>query len=63
MPPDRTGSGPSTRSSPRLGTEFGQRVKEGMKSAALLLDDADELAGLPADDVAGAAEAAPRSRT
>jgi peptidyl-dipeptidase Dcp len=30
----------------RLGTEFGQRVKEAMKSAALLLDDADELAGL-----------------
>ncbi|TLM86331.1 M3 family metallopeptidase [Pseudarthrobacter sp. NamE2] len=42
----------------RLGTEFGQRVKEGMKSAALLLDSADELAGLPADDVASAAEAA-----
>src|SRR3712207_2208960 len=40
----------------RLGTEFGQRVKEGMKSAALLLDSADELAGLPADDVASAAE-------
>jgi peptidyl-dipeptidase Dcp len=42
----------------RLGTEFGQRVKEGMKSAALLLDDAAALAGLPADDVASAAEAA-----
>ncbi|RDV08825.1 M3 family peptidase [Arthrobacter sp. RT-1] len=42
----------------RLGTEFGQRVKEGMKSAALLLDSAGELAGLPADDVAAAAEAA-----
>lgn len=42
----------------RLGTEFGQRVKEGMKSAALLLDHAGELAGLPADDVAAAAEAA-----
>jgi peptidyl-dipeptidase Dcp len=41
-----------------LGTEFGQRVKEAMKSAALLLDDAAELAGLPADDVASAAEAA-----
>ncbi|MHC6230790.1 M3 family metallopeptidase [Arthrobacter sp. MMS24-T111] len=41
-----------------LGTEFGQRVKEGMKSAALLLDDASDLAGLPADDVASAAEAA-----
>ena len=42
----------------RLGTEFGQRVKEAMKSAALLLDSEDELAGLPADDVASAAEAA-----
>ena len=42
----------------RLGTEFGQRVKEGMKSAALLLDGAADLAGLPADDVASAAEAA-----
>ncbi|TWD56460.1 peptidase M3-like protein [Arthrobacter sp. AG367] len=42
----------------RLGTEFGQRVKEGMKSAALLLDDAGDLAGLPADDVASAAVAA-----
>ncbi|MEO5994461.1 MAG: M3 family peptidase, partial [Arthrobacter sp.] len=42
----------------RLGTAFGQRVKEAMKSAALLLDDAAELAGLPADDVASAAEAA-----
>ena len=42
----------------RLGTDFGQRVKEGMKSAALLLDDAADLAGLPAEDVAGAAEAA-----
>lgn len=42
----------------RLGTEFGQRVKDGMKSAALLLDDAADLAGLPADDIASAAEAA-----
>lgn len=42
----------------RLGTEFGQRVKEALKSSALLLDDAAELAGLPADDVAAAAEAA-----
>ncbi|GGH92599.1 hypothetical protein GCM10007170_11530 [Arthrobacter liuii] len=42
----------------RLGTEFGQRVKEGMKSAALVLEDAGDLAGLPADDVATAAEAA-----
>src|SRR6478609_756118 len=41
-----------------LGTEFGQRVKEGMKSASLLLDDAADLAGLPTDDVASAAEAA-----
>jgi peptidyl-dipeptidase Dcp len=42
----------------RLGTEFGQRVKEAMKSAALLLDSAEDLAGLPADEVASAAEAA-----
>ena len=42
----------------RLGTEFGQRVKEAMKSAALLLDGADELAGLPEDEIASAAEAA-----
>ncbi len=42
----------------RLGTEFGQRTKEAMKSNALLLDDAAELSGLPADDVASAAEAA-----
>ncbi|MBT2594871.1 M3 family metallopeptidase [Arthrobacter sp. ISL-72] len=42
----------------RLGTDFGQRVKEAMKSSALLLDDAAELAGLPADDIASAAEAA-----
>ncbi|MFE8885304.1 M3 family metallopeptidase [Pseudarthrobacter enclensis] len=42
----------------RLGTEFGQRVKEGMKSAALLLDNAAELAGLPADEVSAAAAAA-----
>lgn len=41
-----------------LGTEFGQRVKEAMKSAALLLDSAEDLAGMPADDIAGAAEAA-----
>ena len=41
-----------------LGTEFGQRVKAGMKAAALLVDDAGDLAGLPADDVAAAAEAA-----
>ncbi len=42
----------------RLGTEFGQRVKEGMKSAALLLEDAADLDGLPEDDIASAAEAA-----
>lgn len=42
----------------RLGTEYGQRVKEAMKQSALLLDDEDELAGLPSDDVASAAEAA-----
>ncbi|MCP9000877.1 M3 family metallopeptidase [Pseudarthrobacter sp. RMG13] len=42
----------------KLGTEFGQRVKEAMKSSALLLDTAADLAGLPADDVASAAEAA-----
>ena len=42
----------------RLGTDFGQRVKEAMKTAALLLDHEEELAGMPADDVAGAAEAA-----
>ncbi|MCB5274074.1 Peptidyl-dipeptidase dcp [Arthrobacter sp. SO5] len=42
----------------RLGTEFGQRVKEAMKAASLLLDDPAELAGLAPDDVASAAEAA-----
>ena len=42
----------------RLGTEFGQRVKEAMKSAALLLDEADDLAGLQPEVVTGAAEAA-----
>ncbi|MFK0038561.1 M3 family metallopeptidase [Paenarthrobacter sp. NPDC090517] len=42
----------------RLGTEFGQRVKEAMKTAALLLDDADDLAGLQPEVVTGAAEAA-----
>ncbi|WP_159699136.1 M3 family metallopeptidase [Arthrobacter sp. 18067] len=42
----------------RLGTEFGQRVKEAMKVSALLLDDAGDLAGLPAEGIAGAAEAA-----
>jgi len=42
----------------RLGTEFGQRVKEGMKSRALLLSDADQLAGLQPELITGAAEAA-----
>ncbi|MFJ4169274.1 M3 family metallopeptidase [Paenarthrobacter sp. NPDC089714] len=42
----------------RLGTEFGQRVKEAMKAAALLIDDPAELAGLTSEEVAGAAEAA-----
>ena len=42
----------------RLGTEYGQRVKEAMKAAALVVDDTAELAGLPADDIASAAEAA-----
>ncbi|GAB3562733.1 M3 family metallopeptidase [Arthrobacter alkaliphilus] len=42
----------------RLGTEYGQRVKEAMKAAALVVDDAAELTGLPADDIASAAEAA-----
>ncbi|QCO98809.1 M3 family metallopeptidase [Arthrobacter sp. 24S4-2] len=42
----------------RLGTDFGQRVKEAMKTSALLVDDAAELSGLPADDVASSAEAA-----
>ncbi|NYD76303.1 M3 family metallopeptidase [Arthrobacter cupressi] len=41
-----------------LGTEFGQRTKEAMKSGAVLVEDAAELAGLPQDDVASAAEAA-----
>ena len=42
----------------RIGTEFGQRVKETMKSAAILLDDEADLAGMSSEDVAGAAEAA-----
>ncbi|GAT86965.1 peptidase M3 [Paenarthrobacter nicotinovorans] len=42
----------------RLGTEFGQRTKEAMKASALFLDDPADLAGLPDEDVAGAAEAA-----
>ncbi|XAS70493.1 M3 family metallopeptidase [Micrococcaceae bacterium Sec5.1] len=42
----------------RLGTEFGQRVKEAIKAAAILLDDEADLAGMSPEDVAGAAEAA-----
>ncbi|MET4620007.1 peptidyl-dipeptidase Dcp [Arthrobacter sp. 2762] len=42
----------------RQGTEFGQRVKEAMKAAAILLDDEADLAGMSPEDVAGAAEAA-----
>lgn len=42
----------------RLGTEFGQRVKEAMKASAILLDDEADLAGMSPEDVAGAAEAA-----
>ncbi|WP_115790526.1 M3 family metallopeptidase [Arthrobacter silvisoli] len=42
----------------RLGTEFGQRTKEAMKAAAVLVDDAADLVGLPEDDIASAAEAA-----
>ncbi|GAA2867374.1 M3 family metallopeptidase [Paenarthrobacter ilicis] len=41
-----------------LGTEFGQKVKEAMKRAALLVDDPQELAGLSPDAVAGAGAAA-----
>ncbi len=42
----------------RLGTDFGQRVKEAMKAAGLLLEDEALLAGMAAEDIAGAAEAA-----
>ncbi|WP_284985779.1 M3 family metallopeptidase [Arthrobacter sp. fls2-241-R2A-172] len=42
----------------RLGTGFGQRVKDAMKASALILDDEADLAGLPPEDIAGAAEAA-----
>lgn len=42
----------------RLGTEFGQRAKEATKSAALLIDDVADLAGLGDSEIAGAAEAA-----
>ncbi|MGG5171387.1 M3 family metallopeptidase [Pseudarthrobacter sp. J1738] len=41
-----------------LGTDFGQRAKEAMKKASLMLDDVADLDGLPADDVNTAAEAA-----
>ncbi|MFE4195176.1 M3 family metallopeptidase [Paenarthrobacter sp. NPDC056912] len=42
----------------RLGTDFGQRVKDGMKAAALLLENAGDLDGMPAEGITGAAEAA-----
>lgn len=42
----------------RLGTEYGHRIKEAVKDSALLIDDPAELAGMPADAIAGAAEAA-----
>ncbi len=42
----------------RLGTEFGQRTKEAMKAAGVLVEDAAELAGLPDGEIASAAEAA-----
>lgn len=42
----------------RLGTDYGQRVKEGMKAAAVLVEDPAGLAGLSTEDIATAAEAA-----
>ncbi len=42
----------------RLGTEYGQRVKDGMKAGALLVDTVEELDGMAADDISSAAEAA-----
>jgi peptidyl-dipeptidase Dcp len=42
----------------RLGTEFGQRTKEAIQAGAVLVGDPAELAGLPEDDIASAAEAA-----
>ncbi|ASN52086.1 M3 family metallopeptidase [Sinomonas sp. R1AF57] len=42
----------------RLGTEYGQRVARGINDAAVLVVDESELAGMPEDDRASAAEAA-----
>lgn len=42
----------------RLGTDYGQRVKEGMKAAAVLVEDLAALAGLSIEDIGTAAEAA-----
>ncbi|MDQ4501165.1 M3 family metallopeptidase [Sinomonas sp. ASV322] len=42
----------------RLGTEYGQRVAKAINDAAVLVTDEAELAGLPADDRASAAQAA-----
>jgi peptidyl-dipeptidase Dcp len=42
----------------RLGTEYGQRVAKGVNAAAVLVTDESELAGMPDDDRAAAAEAA-----
>ncbi|MDP9883927.1 peptidyl-dipeptidase Dcp [Sinomonas atrocyanea] len=42
----------------RLGTEYGQRVAKGINEAAVLVTDPAELAGMPEDDRASAAEAA-----
>jgi peptidyl-dipeptidase Dcp len=42
----------------RLGTEYGQRVARAINEAAVLVTDEAELAGMPAEDRASAAEAA-----
>ncbi|GAA2197406.1 M3 family metallopeptidase [Sinomonas flava] len=42
----------------RLGTEYGQRVARGINEAAVVVVDESELAGMPEDDRASAAEAA-----
>ncbi|WP_369044627.1 M3 family metallopeptidase [Sinomonas sp. P10A9] len=42
----------------RLGTEYGQRVAKGINDAAILVTDEAELAGMPEDDRASAAQAA-----
>ncbi|GHG39580.1 peptidyl-dipeptidase Dcp [Sinomonas cellulolyticus] len=42
----------------RLGTDYGQRVAKGINEAAILVTDESELAGMPEDDRASAAEAA-----